>query len=256
MYEGHGITVALRGRRILDGVDLRLTPGTVTVLVGPNGAGKSTLLKVMAGGLRPTAGEVRIDGRRLPQWRPDELAAVRAVLSQSVSVAFPYRVDEVVQFGLPAAIAPARRSAVVDQALARVGLAGFAGRDCTTLSGGEQQRVHIARTIAQLDAARDDAGTRYLFLDEPTNGLDLAHQMLVVDIAREHAAIGGAVLAVLHDLNLAAIMADTMVALSAGRIVATGAPGDVITDTLLAETYRVDLKVNAIPGAVFVLPDA
>lgn len=253
MYEASGISVAARGKQILDKVDLRLVPGKVTVLAGPNGAGKSTLLRVMAGGMRPTSGTVRIDGRDLASWRPAELASVRAVLSQSVGVAFPYRVDEVVQFGLPHALPPARRVAVTAEALARVGLAGAAARDCTTLSGGEQQRVHLARAMVQVAAVPGD-GRRYLFLDEPTSGLDLAHQMLVVDVARQHAARGGAVLAVLHDLNLAALMADTVVALSAGRIVAAGTPTDVITDELLAETYGVGLKVNTVPGTVFVLP--
>ncbi len=253
MYAAQGISVAVRGKVILGRVDLDLAPGRVTVLIGPNGAGKSTLLKVMAGGRRASSGRVTLHGRDLAAWPAAELAALRSVLSQSVSVAFAFRVDEVVRLGLPAGVAGLRADALVTQALDRVGLAGFAARDCTTLSGGEQQRVHLARAFAQLAATPDETRARYLLLDEPTSGLDLAHQLLVVEIAREHAAAGGGVLAVLHDLNLAALAADRVVALDRGRIVADGAPDEVITDRLLAETYRVGLRVNTAPDGVFVL---
>ena len=150
----------------------------------------------------------------------------------------------------------ARADELVAQALDRVGLAGFAARDCTTLSGGEQQRVHLARALVQLAAAPDDGRARYLLLDEPTAGLDLAHQLLVVEIAREHAAAGGAVLAVLHDLNLAALAADRIVALDRGRIVADGAPGRS-SPTACSPTPTVSAsRSTSRPGAVFVLPAA
>jgi iron complex transport system ATP-binding protein len=254
MYAASGITASVRGKVLLDCVDLDLAPGKVTVLIGPNGAGKSTLLNVMAGGRRGTAGQVMLHGRDLAAWPPAELAALRSVLSQSVSVAFAFRVDEVVRLGLPAAVARAEGDRLVAEALGRVGLLGLAARDCTTLSGGEQQRVHLARALVQLGASPGDTRARYLLLDEPTSGLDLAHQLLVVAIAREHAAAGGGVLAVLHDLNLAALAADRIVALDRGRIVADGAPEEVITDRLLADTYRVGLRVNVVPPSVFVLP--
>lgn len=254
MYAAHGVTVEVAGRRIIDGVDLALAPGAVTVLVGPNGAGKSTLLKAMAGGRRPTAGRITLHGRDVAAMPPAELAGLRAVLSQSVTVGFAFRVDEIVRLGLPPGLPRARADVLAGAALEQVGLSAFAGRDCTTLSGGEQQRVHLARTLVQLAAAPDDGRARFLLLDEPTNGLDLAHQLLVVEVARAHAARGGGVLAVLHDLNLAALSADRIVALDAGRLVADGPPGDVITDRLLAETYRVGLRVNVVSRAVFVLP--
>jgi iron complex transport system ATP-binding protein len=256
MYAAEGVSVGIRGKVLLDRVDLALAPGRVTVLIGPNGAGKSTLLGVMAGGRRASAGRVTLHGRELAAWSPAELAAMRSVLSQSVSVAFAFRVEEVVRLGLPAAVARAAADRIVAAALDRVGLAGFARRDCTTLSGGEQQRVHLARALAQLSALPVAGRPAYLLLDEPTSGLDLAHQLLVVEVARAHAAAGGGVLAVLHDLNLAALAADRIVALDRGRIVADGSPAEVITDRLLAETYRVGLKVNVAPSSVFILPSA
>ena len=254
MYAAHGVSVEANGRRILDSVDLALAPGRVTVLIGPNGAGKSTLLKAMAGGRRLAAGRVTLHDRDVAAMPPAALAGLRAVLSQSVTVGFAFQVAEVVRLGLPQGTPRARADGLASAALERVGLARFAARDCTTLSGGEQRRVHLARALVQIAAAPDGGRARYLLLDEPTNGLDLAHQLLVVDVARAHAAAGGGVLAVLHDLNLAALAADRIVALDGGRIVADGAPRDVITDRLLADTYRVGLRVNVASPSVFVLP--
>ncbi len=254
MYTAEAVSVDIGGKAILDRVSLALAPGEVTVLVGPNGAGKSTLLKAMAGGGALSSGRVALHGRNIAAWRPGELAVLRAVLSQSVSVGFSFRVGEVVRLGLPAGTPRPRGEALAGAALERVGLSRFADRDCTTLSGGEQQRVHLARAMVQLAATPADGRARYLLLDEPTNGLDLAHQLLVVEIAREHAAAGGGVLAVLHDLNLAALAADRVVALDGGRVVADGTPDTVITDRLLADTYRVGLRVNVVSPSVFVLP--
>ena len=254
MYEARGISIRIGGRTILDRVGLALAPGTVTVLVGPNGAGKSTLLKTMAGSIRPATGAVTVDGRDIRAIGPKALACRRSVLPQSVALAFPFTVAEVIRLGLPAkpAVSP---EALVHRGLAAVGLLAEAERICTTLSGGEQQRAHLARALVQLWAGPQDGRSRTLMLDEPTASLDLAHQLLVLKLARAHAVTGGSVLAVLHDLNLAALAADRIVALDRGRVVAEGPPEAVITDRLLAETYGVGLKVNAAPARVFVLPD-
>jgi iron complex transport system ATP-binding protein len=254
MYVADQVSVEAGGRRIIDRVDLALARGAVTVLVGPNGAGKSTLLKAMAGGRRLVGGRIMLHGRDVATMSPGELAGLRAVLSQSVTVGFAFRVEEVVRLGLPPGLPRARANALAGAALEQVGLSHFAGRDCTTLSGGEQQRVHLARALVQIAAAPDDGRARYLLLDEPTNGLDLAHQLLVVAVAKAHAARGGGVLAVLHDLNLAALSGDRIVALDGGRIVADGPPEAVVTDRLLRDTYRVGLRVNVASRSVFVLP--
>jgi iron complex transport system ATP-binding protein len=254
MYAAHQVSVEASGKRIIDRIDLALAPGAVTVLVGPNGAGKSTLLKAMAGGRRPVTGRVTLHGRDVADMAPAELAGLRAVLSQSVTVGFAFRVDEIVRLGLPPGLPRARADALAAAALEQVGLSRFAARDCTTLSGGEQQRVHLARALVQIAAAPDDGRARYLLLDEPTNGLDLAHQLVVVAVAKAHAARGGGVLSVLHDLNLAALSADRIVAIDGGRIVADGPPEAVVTDRLLSETYRVGLRVNVPSRSVFVLP--
>jgi len=254
LFEAHNISFRIGDRTILDRVSLALSPGAVTVLVGPNGAGKSTLLKVMAGSIRPAAGAITLDGRDIRAIGPRVLACRRSVLPQSVALAFPFTVAEVVRLGVPPKPATAP-DALVRRALDAVGLVPEAERICTTLSGGEQQRAHLARALVQLWAGPDDGLSRTLMLDEPTASLDLAHQLLVLRLARAHAAAGGSVLAVLHDLNLAALAADRVVALDRSRIVAEGPPEAVITDRLLAETYGVGLRVNTTPARVFVLPN-
>ena len=254
MYEASGIGVAIGAKTLLDGVDIALAPGRVTVLIGPNGAGKSTLLKVIAGELRPSTGAVRLHGRDLRAIRPAELARLRSVLPQSVTLAFPFALDEVVRLGLPEGFPRAHGDALVSRGLEAIGLLAEAGRPCPSLSGGEEQRVHLARVLVQLWSAPEDGHARYLLLDEPTASLDLAHQLLVMRLARAHASAGGGVLAVMHDLNLAAMLADEIVALDRGRVAAKGDPAAVITDRLMSEVYGVDLRVGATAPGVFVLP--
>jgi iron complex transport system ATP-binding protein len=253
MYEARGVSLTIRGKAILAPSDLAIAPGRVTVLVGPNGAGKSTLLKVLAGEIRPDGGSVRIGGTGLARLAAADLARRRAVLPQSAEVAFAFTVGEVVRIGIMPGLARAAETAIVQRALAAVDLDDRAGQPCPTLSGGELQRAQLARVLAQLWSA-GGGGPSYLLLDEPTASLDLAHQMLVLKIAREHAAAGGGVLAILHDLNLAALVADTIVVLSKGRIVAAGPPAEVVTREMIAEVYGISLAVERRGTRVFVLP--
>ncbi|MDR6955590.1 iron complex transport system ATP-binding protein [Ancylobacter sp. 3268] len=251
MYEAKEIDYAVPGRLLLEGADLSVRPGRVTALIGPNGAGKSTLLKVLAGELRPRRGRVLVDGRDITALGPARLAQRRAVLPQDVQVAFPFTVAEVAAIGLPPGErAPSR----IAEALERVDLAGFRDRPYAALSGGEQQRVQIARALTQLASC---AGPGYLLLDEPTSSLDLSHQLMVVDLARQVAREGGGVAAVLHDLNLAAMIADEIVALKNGQIAARGTPAEVLTDAIVADLYAVTARIgSAPPSGPFLLPQA
>ncbi len=251
MYLADAVSLTLQGRAIVREVSLTLEPGTVTVLVGPNGAGKSTLLKLLAGEVAPSHGRVHLDGTDLARMPPVALARRRAVLPQSAEVAFAFQVAEVVGIGLMGTTASS--AARIARLLERVDLPGFAGRGYDTLSGGERQRVQLARALAQVEVMDPDK-PRYLFLDEPTASLDLAHQLLVLREARAHAQAGGAVLAVLHDLNLAAMVADRMLVLVEGAVLAHGPPAAVITDALLGEAFAVAARVNAVPPGPFVLP--
>jgi iron complex transport system ATP-binding protein len=248
-----GVSVRLGCRVVLDGVDATLTPGRVTAVIGPNGSGKSTLLATLAGELAPFAGTVMLDGTRLASIRPIELARRRAVLAQTPELAFPFTVDETVRLGLAPGLPRGAADAIAARRLADVDLVGFGDRICAELSGGERQRVHLARVLAQLDAP-PDGRSRYLFLDEPTASLDLAHQLATLRLARRFADEGGGVLAVLHDVNLAVMAADEIVALKAGRVLARGTPAEVVTDAVIGALFDVAVRVGAAPAAPFLLP--
>jgi heme transport system ATP-binding protein len=250
LYQARGIRVVARGRALLDAVDLAVVPGNVTTLVGPNGAGKSTLLKVLAGERRFERGEVTLDGAPLSQFTPAALARRRAVLPQVAAVAFPFTVAEVVSLGLPQSYRRTEAAALVAEALGAVEIRDFGPRFFDELSGGERQRVQLARVLAQVWTT--DRG--YLLLDEPTLSLDLSHQLLALKLARAHAAEGGGVLVVLHDLNLAAIVADEIVALKGGRVVSAGPPAAIMTDGLIEELYGVRASVRGVPEGPFLLP--
>lgn len=257
MYLAEDITLIAGGRPLLEGARARIVPGRVTVLIGPNGAGKSTLLKVMAGELKPQRGRVLLDGRDLGALAPALLARQRAVVPQGAQVAFPFCVAEIVAIGAADGRATMER---VGRALAAVELAGFEARAYELLSGGERQRVQIARALLQLEQGQGDEqaqGPGYLLLDEPTASLDLAQQVLVVRLMRRLAAERGAgVLAVLHDLNLAAMAADEIVALKQGRVVSQGTPAEVITDASIAALYGVRARVGWAPSTPFLLPQS
>ncbi len=200
------VTVRVGTKTLIDGISLSLEAGEIAALVGPNGAGKSTLMRVLSGDLLPGAGTVELKGRQLRSYGPRTLARHRAMLSQSVSVAFSFTVAEIVRMG-----AGDRRGRaiddLVDTALDQVDLAGFHERVITTLSGGEQQRAHFARILVQLACGEAAHGPGVLLLDEPTASLDLRHQLDVIETAKSCAARGVTVVAILHDLNLAALLA-------------------------------------------------
>lgn len=248
-------SVHYRGRAALHPSSLDVEPGAFTIVVGPNGAGKSTLLKLMAGEIAPDEGSVLLDDRLLSSVPARELARRRAVLPQSSALAFPFTVAEVVRLGLDAGGRTSRVEDIVD-ALDRVDLTGFSGRYYQELSGGEQQRVHLARVLCQIGPPVVHGTPRYLFLDEPISSLDIRHQLAVLSIGRDFARTGGGVVAVLHDLNLAAGFADRLVVLAHGAIVADGAPADILTDALIERVFRLKLRVGALPppGIPFVLP--
>jgi iron complex transport system ATP-binding protein len=255
MLEARGVTVRIGAKTLLDDVSLDVAAGERVALVGPNGAGKSTLLRAIAGELRPTAGVIRLKGRDVAAYAPRALALHRAVLSQTVTVAFPFTVAEVVAMGAGDR-GGAWVDALVESALADVDLTDFADRIITTLSGGEQQRAHLARVLVQLACGEAAHGPGLFLLDEPTASLDLRHQIDVLEALRRCAGRGVTVIAVLHDLNLATLYAERIVVLDRGRIAADGPPRDTITDPMLDRVFGVAAAVGRTPesGMPFVLP--
>lgn len=240
MIELRSVEVLVGAARLLSDVALRFSPGELTIVAGPNGAGKSTLVRVAAGALTPSAGSVEFFGRPLAAWSTAERSRRRAVVSQRSEIAFGFTSREVVLLGRhPHSELPEGRRdlQIAEQALARVEVSHLAERDVTTLSGGELQRVEIARALAQLESDVPAAETA-LFLDEPTSNLDLAHQHAVLALARDTSRAGRLVVAVLHDLNLAAQYADRLVVLDGGRVAADGPPREVLTSELIWKVFR------------------
>jgi iron complex transport system ATP-binding protein len=255
MIEARGVSVRAGGRALLDDVSVAVGAGETVALVGANGAGKSTLMRVLSGELHPDSGEAVLKGRRLASFHPRELAAHRAVMTQSVTVSFPFTIREVVQMG--AGERPASAVArLVDEAIAAVELSDLQHRVITTLSGGERQRAHFARLLVQTRCGEGEHGSGAVLLDEPTASLDLRHQLDLLNLARGCAARGFAVIAVLHDLNLASFFASRIVMLERGRIVADGPASATITDALVERVFGVRAAVGRTPpkGIPFVLP--
>ncbi len=246
-----GVELSRGTREILRGVDLEVRTGEVVALVGPNGAGKSTLLAALTGDLPITGGSVEVDGRPLGDWSPLALARRRAVLPQQHAVGFPFTARQVVQMGR-AAWARTPRQCDDDRAVAAVfatcDVGHLADRPFPALSGGERARVALARVLAQ--------DTETLLLDEPTAALDIGHQESVMQVVRDRADRGHAVVVVLHDLGLAAAYADRICVLGRGAILADGPPTSVLTEELLSRVYQYPIRITRHPetGTPLVLP--
>jgi iron complex transport system ATP-binding protein len=233
-----GLSVTLGGRPVLDRVEVRFRAGEVTAIVGPNGAGKSTLMSCLAGLRRPDLGQVTLDGRAITTLDDRDRARRIGYLPQTPEIAWRLDVHTFTRLGRTAhrgifGESPSDADAV-DRALDATGMASFAARDITTLSGGERARVLIARAIAGEPA--------WLLADEPLTGLDLGHQLDAADLLRRIAASGVGVVASLHDLPFAARAADRIVVLADGRVLADGPPTRALTPKVLAQAYGVDAR--------------
>lgn len=240
LLEVRDLRFAYGERPVLSGVDLSLQRGELVALLGTNGSGKTTLLRLIAGTLRPHAGTVRFDGRGVGEWRRHELARHVAVLPQRLDLPDGFRVAEVVEMGrAPHARrlfgATAADELAVERALLDADAVDLAHRPVEELSGGERQRVLVAMALAQ--------EPELLLLDEPTVHLDVAHRVrLLSTIARLQQARDLTVLAVLHDLDLAAAFAPRVVVLSDGRVVADGAPEEVVTPQMARMVFAVTME--------------
>lgn len=236
-----------RGQRwLIDDVSLMLASGELVALIGPNGAGKSTLLRLLTGYLPADQGECWLVGRSLKQWPARALSRRRAVMLQQTQLRFDWPVEAIVAMGR-APWGTRHEAEIVHEVMALTGCDDLAGRNYATLSGGEQQRVQLARSLAQL--WNDGAPEGWLFLDEPTSALDLYHQQQLLRLLKKLTASGKLhVCIVLHDLNLAALWADRVLLLNRGKLVAQGTPQQVIQTDVIAQWYGAEVQVNPHPG--------
>tara|TARA_R110002020_G_scaffold6321_12_gene26621 strand:- start:2714 stop:3475 length:762 start_codon:yes stop_codon:yes gene_type:complete len=226
---------------IIDDVSLKAQPGKMLGLLGPNGSGKSSLLRLLAGLRKAHAGRVTIDGKDLGQMTRGAIARRVALVEQHANTESNVRVRDVIKLGRIPHHSPLggwtkADDAVVDGALARVGMSARQQQSWQSLSGGERQRVHIARALAQTPTE--------ILLDEPTNHLDIQHQ---IDLLRLISDLGLTSIIAIHDLNHAAMFCDYLVVLEKGRVVAEGTPEDVLTEQLLRAVFRVEARIGPSP---------
>ena len=239
--EVSGVEWSIAGKQILGDISLKCTSGSFIGLIGPNGSGKSSLLRCIYRVLRPNAGKISLNDTDVWKFNARQAAQHIGVVLQEYSGEFDFSVHEMVLMGRsPHKPLFERDTAedlrIVEAALEKVGMQAFAERSFLTLSGGEKQRVLVARALAQQ--------TSFLVLDEPTNHLDIYYQLEILDLVKELAVT---TIAALHDLNVAALYCDYLYVLKAGKVVASGPPEVVITPTLIEFVYGVRTEVTLHP---------
>jgi iron complex transport system ATP-binding protein len=252
LLTAQNLSFAYDGRPVLKGVSLAVEAGEFAGLIGANGSGKTTLLRILLG-LLPASGEVRLCGDPLESLNRREIAKRATIVPQETRIDFAFTVREIVAMGRTPYLGRFTPERAVDrEAITRVmcetGISDLAERHVTELSGGERQRVHLARALAQR--------TRIILLDEPTANLDLTHQYDAFELVLEFARSGGAALAAIHDLSLAARFCDRLLLLSEGKIVAAGSPPEVITESNLAHHFalRASVRRDDETGGLIVYP--
>jgi len=250
------VSVTLGRVSIVRDMSVTAAAGEMLAIVGPSGSGKTTLLKAMTGEL-PYTGSIFLGRAEVAAMSPQDQAVARGVLPQSSLLSFPLTVSEVIGLGIldrrPGRTARLRRIA---DALAQVGLPGFERRNYQDLSGGEQQRVQLARVLCQVWEPTTPSGSpRWLFLDEPVSSLDIKHQYQIMALAKDYAQRGGGVVAVMHDLNLTACFADKVLVMKAGQKVRHGKLEEVMSAKVLSPAFEMPLEVTQAPnGLLRVVP--
>ncbi|MCI8417347.1 MAG: ABC transporter ATP-binding protein [Lachnospiraceae bacterium] len=237
MIQTDHVVYSIDNANILEGISLHVPKGALVGILGPNGSGKSTLLKCIYRVLKPTSGAIFLDGTELSHISPKEAAQKLAVVAQHNFSNFDFTVEEVVLMGRsPYKKALERNTqrdtAIVRESLERVGMENFSKRSFLTLSGGEQQRVILARALAQQ--------TPCLVLDEPTNHLDIKYQLQLMDLIH---ALDQTVFMALHDLNIAAMYCDKLYVVKKGQLVGEGSPKSLLTPSFIREVYEIDADV-------------
>ena len=243
MLLAQNISYKVGRKSIVSDCSLVIHPGEFTAIVGPNGAGKTSLLRVLSHESTRYEGNVTFNGKNITKIKSRELSALRAVLPQHTTVNFPFAIEQIIEIGrYPHRTTRIENERIISEVLELTGLSSFRGRAYQTLSGGEQQRVQLARVITQIWDQTDFP--KYLLLDEPTSSMDMAHQHTLLELAKNLCNRNIGVLAILHDLNLAAQYADNVLFLKAGATVAQGSVHDVMTEEIIEKTFAHPVKVT------------
>jgi iron complex transport system ATP-binding protein len=241
MLRAEHLSFRIGDKTLIDDVSLQLAPGAFTMVLGPNGAGKSTLLKLLTGTEAPQQGQVWYSDRPLSSIPLAAQARQKAVLSQLLSLPFDLSVADVVMMGRYPYFdlnPTGQDKQIADDCLASVGMLPFRPRAFASLSGGEKQKVHLARVLAQLHRPPGDDSVKYLFLDEPISALDIHYQHQILSLVQTLAAQNMAVFVIVHDINLALQYAQTVILMDQGRIYGMGNPNDVLTAASIEAVFQ------------------
>ena len=244
------VSLKLDNRQILKDVSLEINEGDIVSVIGPNGAGKSTLLNVLSGDISPDSGNTTYDNKQLNKISIQERAFTRSVMSQMQTLVFNFNVKDVVEMGWLQrgnSDFSSNFTMAFEAVTSECNVHNLVHRKFNSLSGGEQRRVHFARTLLQLWRPSQSNDPRYLLLDEPTANLDLSSEMLLMNILKARATSNVGILVILHDLNLASHFADKIAIMKDGEIKAFGKPEEVMTDDFLTSIYEVPIKVKYDP---------
>jgi len=244
------VSLKLDNRQILKDVSLEINEGEIVSVIGPNGAGKSTLLNVLTGDISPDSGDIIYDNKQLNKISIQERAFTRSVMSQMQTLVFNFNVKDVIEMGWLQrgnSDFSSNFSTAFESVTKECNVHNLVHRKFNSLSGGEQRRVHFARTLLQLWRPSQSNDPRYLLLDEPTANLDLSSEMLLMNILKARASSNVGILVILHDLNLASHFADKIAIMKDGEIKAFGKPEEIMTDDFLTSIYEVPIKVKYDP---------
>lgn len=242
MYQASNISFSTQGKQIIQDLNLSITPGEFVSVVGPNGAGKSSLIKILSNENPAYKGNVSINGKDVKSYKPKELSLVRAVMAQHSTLQFAFSVREVITLGRHAhSSTKTHDNSVIDEVITLAGLQAMATRNYLTLSGGEKQRVQLARVLAQV---WDEAlYPRYILLDEPTSSLDIAQQQAMFSLVKSVCSRNIGVLAIVHDLNLAAQFSDHIFLMNRGQLVDSGPAVQVLTRDNIEKAFCCHVNV-------------
>ncbi|CAG5009664.1 Hemin import ATP-binding protein HmuV [Dyadobacter sp. CECT 9275] len=256
MIEVNQVTFGVKSRNLVHNLTFRVQSGEFRAVVGANGAGKSTLMKLLSREYSPTTGSISFLGKDLNKYKLRELAQKRAILAQQNSITLSFTAEDIVLMGrypYYSAEPSERDLAIVDLCMQKAGIASLRNRLYPTLSGGEQQRVQVARTLAQIWEVKNGL----ILLDEPTTGMDLLHQYETFRLAKDMCGKGFAVMAVVHDLNHALQYADKVLVMKKGSIIADGPPQEVLTEENIKSAFGLPVQIIRPENAPFpvIIPD-